>query len=111
MEPSVKEGLNIFTDGHGLLIKMAPMPIYGKEHFKSFFSRTKKALRLKLGIYHQGLKGYQVCLNDDARLTFKNLFFASSPAPKGQLTRNLVGGIGVTCRSKIAKIVPIVNPR
>ena len=44
----------------------------------------------------------------------ENLFFASSPELKGQLTgqltRNLVGSIGVTCRSKIAKIVPIVNP-
>ena len=39
----------------------------------------------------------------------ENLFFASSEL-KGQLTRNLVGSIGVTCRSKIAKIVPIVNP-
>ena len=27
-----------------------------------------------------------------------------------RLTRNLVGSIGVTRRSKIAKIVPIVNP-
>ena len=40
----------------------------------------------------------------------KIYFFASSPELKGQLTRNLVGSIGVTCRSKIAKIVPIVNP-
>ena len=39
----------------------------------------------------------------------ENLFFASSPELKGQLTRNLVGSIGVTCRSKIVKIVPIVN--
>ena len=30
----------------------------------------------------------------------ENLFFASSPEPKGQLTRNLVGSIRVTCRSK-----------
>ena len=29
----------------------------------------------------------------------------------GQLTRYLVGSIRVTCRSKIAKIVPIGNPR
>ena len=36
--------------------------------------------------------------------------FASSPELKGQLTRNLVGSIRVTHRSKIAKIVPIVNP-
>ena len=40
----------------------------------------------------------------------ENLFLASSPEPKGQLTRNLVGSIGVTRRSKIAKNVPIVNP-
>ena len=29
---------------------------------------------------------------------------------KGPLTQNFVGSIEVTCRSKIAKIVPIVNP-
>ena len=40
----------------------------------------------------------------------KNLFFTSSPELKGQLTRNLVGSIGVARRSKMAKIVPIVNP-
>ena len=41
----------------------------------------------------------------------KNLFFASSPEPKGQLNRNLVGSIGVPCRLKIAKIVRMVYPR
>ena len=40
----------------------------------------------------------------------ENLFFASSPEPKGQLTPNLVGSIWVTCISKIAKIMPIVKP-
>ena len=38
------------------------------------------------------------------------LLFASSE-PKGLLTINWVGSIGVTYRSKIAKIVPIGNPR
>ena len=38
---------------------------------------------------------------------FENLFFPSSPEPKGQLTQNVVGSIGVTGKSKIAKIVPI----
>ena len=38
-------------------------------------------------------------------------FFTSSPEPKGQLTQNLLWSIRVTCRSKIAKIVPIENPR
>ena len=37
----------------------------------------------------------------------ENLFYASSPEPKGQLTQNFVGGIGATCRTKIAKIVSI----
>ena len=45
-----------------------------------------------------------------AAIHLENLFFASSPELKGQLTRNLVGSIGVTRRSKIAKIMPIVNP-
>ena len=36
--------------------------------------------------------------------------YFSPPELKGQLTRNLEGSIGVTRRSKIAKIVPIVNP-
>ena len=34
------------------------------------FSSTKKALRLKLVIQHQGLKVYQVCSDDDTRMTF-----------------------------------------
>ena len=33
----------------------------------------------------------------------ENLFFASSPEPKGQLTPNLLGSIRVTCRSNVAK--------
>ena len=37
----------------------------------------------------------------------ENLFFASSPESKGKLTWNLVGSIGKTCWSKIAKTVPI----
>ena len=41
----------------------------------------------------------------------ENLFFSSSHEPKSQLTRNLVGSIGVTCRSKLAKIVSIGNSR
>ena len=33
-----------------LLNKLTAMPIYGKKHLKIFFSRTKNALRLNLGI-------------------------------------------------------------
>ena len=41
----------------------------------------------------------------------EDLFYASSPEPKRQLTPNLLGSIGVSCRSKIAKIVWIRNLR
>ena len=41
----------------------------------------------------------------------QKIFLASSSEPKGQLTWNLVGSIGVTCTLKIAKIVPMGNPR
>ena len=34
------------------------------------FSRTKKVLRLKLGIQYRGLKVHQVCSNDDTMMTF-----------------------------------------
>ena len=49
VEPSVKGGLEICTTSYGPLIKMAAMPIYGKT-LKIFFSRSKKASRLNLGI-------------------------------------------------------------
>ena len=45
------------------------MPVYGKKHLK-IFSRTKKASRLNLVTEHRGLKVFQVCSNDDPRLTF-----------------------------------------
>ena len=37
--------------------------------------------------------------------------FAYFPKPKGQLIWKLIGSIGMICWSKIAKIVPIGNPR
>ena len=48
----VKGGLKICTNGHGPLIEMTAIPIYGKHTEKIFFSRTrtKKALRLNLSI-------------------------------------------------------------
>ena len=67
---------NIYTSGHGMLIKMATIPIYGKTA-KKIFSRTKKASRLNLGIQQNRLKVYQICSNDEPRLTF-DLFTASS---------------------------------
>ena len=51
--------LTIFSNGSVPLNKMTAMPIYGKTFKNLFFSKTKKALRLSLGIHHQGLIVYK----------------------------------------------------
>ena len=56
MGPFVKSILRIYSNGSASFNKMAAVPIYGKKHLKIFLSRTKKALRLNLGVWHQGLK-------------------------------------------------------
>ena len=40
---------------------------------KISFSKTKRPMTLKLGMQHQVLKYYKVCLNDDPGLTLSNL--------------------------------------
>ena len=55
----VLKGLKIYTNGHSPLIKMATMPIYG-ETLKIFFSRFREALRPNFGIWHRGLKVFQI---------------------------------------------------
>ena len=51
MGSSVDGVLTICSNGYALLDKKAAMPINDKKtHIKIFFSRTKKALRLNLGI-------------------------------------------------------------
>ena len=71
---SVEGVLSICSNGSASVNKMSIVLIYGKikkkEHFKTYFSRTKKASRLNLGIQHRGLKVYQVDSNDDSRLIF-----------------------------------------
>ena len=41
-----------------------------KTNLRIFFSRTKKTLRLNLGIQHWGLKVYQVYSDDEPKMTF-----------------------------------------
>ena len=76
----------------------APGPIdsiLGRKHQGDCRSKIAKVVRLEI---------------QDGR-HLENLFFASSPEPKGQLTPNLLGSIRVTCRSNIAKVVSVGNPR
>ena len=51
------------------MTKMATTPIYGKSSLNIFFSETKRPLALGLGMCHWGCGPYQVCTNDDSRLT------------------------------------------
>ena len=46
VEPSVKRGLKICTNGHGLLVNIAAMPMYGENTWKF----SPEAFRLNLGI-------------------------------------------------------------
>ena len=50
------------------MTKMAAKPKYGKTPLK-IFSRTRKPMTLGLGMKHLGCGAYQVCSNDDPRLT------------------------------------------
>ena len=54
------------------MTKMAAMPIYGKDLLK-IFSRTSRPVTLGLGMYHWGCGTYQVCSNDNTKLTLTYL--------------------------------------
>ena len=60
---------------------MADMPIYGKNPLKIFFSRTRRLMTLGLGMTHFGCWAYQVCSNDDPRLTLTYLTSRSNLLP------------------------------
>ena len=79
------------------IAKIMPIEIQDGRHLENLFF-----------VSYPELKGQ---LTPNLLGSIENLFFASSPEPKGQLSPNLLGSIRMTCRSKIAKIVPIGNPR
>ena len=66
-----------FTNSFGHMTKMADIPIYGKKPLKTFFSRTRRQMTLGIGMLHWGCWAYQVCSNDDPRLTLTYLISRS----------------------------------
>ena len=64
--------VKIFTNCFGHMTKMAEIPIYGKTPIQ-IFSRTKRLITLGLGYVAFGMCAYQVCSNDDPRLTLTYL--------------------------------------
>ena len=70
----------IYAKYFGHITKMTAMPIYGKNHFK-IFSRIRRPVILGLGMYHWGLGAYQVCSNDESKLTLTYLTSRSNLLP------------------------------
>ena len=66
----------IYAKHFGHLTKMAAMPIYGKNPLKIFFADD-------LGTWYVALEmwGYQVCSNDDPKLTLTYLTSRSNFLP------------------------------
>ena len=71
----------ICTKYFGHMTKMAATPIFGKNLLKIFFSRTRRPVTLRLGTLHWGYGAYQVCSNDDPRLTLTYLTSRSNLLP------------------------------
>ena len=74
-------GTKVCTNGPGHMTKMAATPIYGKNPLKIFFSRTRRPMTLGLGMWHWECRAYQVCSNDDPRLTLTYLTSRSNLLP------------------------------
>ena len=65
--------MKVCSNGPGHMTKMAATPIYGINPLKIFFSRTRRQMTSGLGMKHRGCGAYQVCTNDDPRLTLTYL--------------------------------------
>ena len=51
------------------MIKMAAMPIYGKNPLRFFSSETTVQVSIKLGMKHWGLEYYNEIINFDLQMT------------------------------------------
>ena len=71
----------IYAKYFGHMTKMAATPIYGKKPLKIFLSRTGWPVTLGLGMQHWGCGAYQICSNDDPRLTLTYLTSRSNLLP------------------------------
>ena len=80
METALDTGTKVCSNGPGHMTKMATTPIYGKNPLK-IFSRTRRRMALGLGMQHLGCGAYQVCSNDDPRLTLTYLTSRSNLHP------------------------------
>ena len=77
MEPPRDGGTKVCSNGPGHMIKMAAMPIYGKNLKKNLFlpnkkkkkKKKKRQITLRVGMLHRMYEYYQVTSNGDPELT------------------------------------------
>ena len=81
MKPPWDGEMKVYSNGLGHMTDMAAMLIYGKNHKKIFFSRTKQPMTLKVGMRHRVLEYYQICSNDDPGLTLTYFTARSNLVP------------------------------
>ena len=65
---------------------MAITPIYGKNYLNIFPSGTKTPMALGLTMWHWGCGPYQVCTNDESRLTLTYFMARSNLIPNAFIT-------------------------
>ena len=93
------------------MTKMAPMPIYGKNPSKIFFSETNGLISIKLGVKHRLLKYYIVYINHDHVMTLTSLWQGQYGLPmrwgkllkyhlKGKTSRKLANGQNIDYSEK-----------
>ena len=71
----------IYAKYFGLMTKMTATPICGKNPLKVFFSRTRRPMTSGLRMLHWGCGAYQVCSNDEPKLTLTFLTLRSNLLP------------------------------
>ena len=81
METPLDGGTEVCSNGPGHMAQMAATPIYGKKPSKSSPEPDYKLMILGLGMYHWVCLAYQVCSNDDPRLTLTYLTSRSNLLP------------------------------
>ena len=88
MKAAYERLAKIYANCTGQMTKLATTPIYGKNPLNIFFSGTKRSMALGLGMYHWECGPYQICSNDESRLTLTYFMERSNLIPNAFIWKN-----------------------
>ena len=74
--------MKVCINGQGHMTKMAAMAINSKKTLKIFFSSTRRPMISKLGMKHQAMELFKVCINHDPGMTLTFLLQGQLRLPK-----------------------------